>query len=520
MTYSTIVRGGTLFDGVSPLPTLSDLRLEAGEVVEVGHNLAVDGARVVDAHGQWVLPGFVDAHSHTDAGSLTGEQMELRALAGVTTDIVGQDGLGLLPDDTTSGGHMIETLAPLLGLQRVGQFSSVGDYLEAVDAGAYSRVATLVPHGAVRSAVMGPSRAVATDSEAQRMSARVRRGLAEGAVGVSTGLSYAPASAASTEELIAVLDGLPAGTPYVTHLRDYGVGFEESLAEAIRICAETNLSLHLSHFHVSGPGRRGTAATFERMVTAAPVGTTWDTYPYTSGCTFARSILPAETQALSTAALLAILRAEPLVAARIRDELDLVGPGPTVAGGWEVIYLAGEGPAAGRNELLSVAERAASAATTPGSIILAAIESTEGHACIVVDHGHVENVHRLAVSDRHLVGSDGILGSGVPHPRAANSFFRFLSWAQDGIIPVETGTMISRMTGSVASRFGLDVGVLRVGAPADILIVDPTQITAGPERGQHVPRAVQQSFIDGEPIIRNGSWLGKPLQNLALRKES
>ena len=82
-------------------------------------------------------------------------------------------------------------------------------------------------------------------------------GMRQGAVGLSTGLSYAPALAASEDEIVALLGGLAADTPYVTHVRDYGDGLGASLREAVRISARSGASLHLSHLHVSGPGRAG-----------------------------------------------------------------------------------------------------------------------------------------------------------------------------------------------------------------------------------------------------------------------
>jgi len=127
-------------------------------------------------------------------------------------------------------------------------------------------------------------------------------------------------------------------------------------------------------------------------------------------------------------------------------------------------------------------------------------------------------VRRIAREPGHVVGSDGILGSGVPHPRAAGAFLRYLRWARDGVVPVEPGAMVRAMTGATAELFGLPVGRLTPGAPADLLVVDPERLADGPDTGFWQPDAVRWSLIAGHPVVRDGRWTGMPLAGLALRR--
>lgn len=510
------MRGGTVIDGVSPHRARRDVRIVDGSIAEVANALDADGCRVVDADGLWVMPGFVDAHSHADAAALTGEGMQERALAGVTTEIVGQDGLGLAFSTGAAWSVMEDTLLPIAGgLPSSTGYRDVAEYLAAVDRSAYARVATHVPHGNVRAAVLRSDLRAATPDEMDAMRELVLRGVAQGAVGVSTGLSYAPALAADTAELIEVLRGVPTGTPYVTHLRDYAAGFTAAVDEAVSVCRSTGLSLHLSHFHVSGPGRAGTAGAYLPVLSDAKA--TWDTYPYTSGCTFLRSILPARAAALTAQELQASLKTEGYGAA-LAAELDAAGPGPTVAGGWESIHLVGLGDGdAARWESRTVADIAADTGSGAGSIVVRALEATRGAACLIVDHGHLDNVRALTGAQGHLVGSDGVMGSGRPHPRVTNAFFRFLAWARAGAVPVSVEEMVARMTARTAARFRLPLGAIEVGHPADLLVIDPDSVEAGPEFGHRTPSAVVHSFIAGAPVVVDGRWRGDARPGLALR---
>lgn len=529
MTSAQLIRGGTVFDGLTPDPRDVDIRIMGGHIVEIGPRLPVDGSRIVDADSGWVLPGFVDAHSHADGGVMDGTGMETRALAGVTTEIVGQDGLGLSYADGLNTSLIAETIAPIIGSWSRGGYSTIGDYLRDADRSAYARVATLVPHGAVRASVMGSRHDRARPAEIVRMAQLTAAGLADGAAGVSTGLSYSPAIAADAAELISVFADLPEGTPYVTHLRDYGAGMRDAIAEAALICNSTRLSLHLSHFHVSGEEREGQGEAFLAQAKDLTTGgrpITWDTYPYTSGCTFIRAILPNTSQEYTNDELVVRLTSDAQFAADTRALIDRLGPGPTVAVGWERIRLAG----LASSELVhcglaawdgkSVSEVAALTQRTAAEVVLDTVIATRGNACIIVDQGYRSNVIRIAEGDGHLVGSDGIMGSGIPHPRVANSFFRFLAWAEHGTVAVSPSEMVARMTRKVAQRFGLQVGALAVGMPADILVVDPREIEEGPETGTYRPRAVRTSLIGGERVVENGLWKGKEMGGLALRSRS
>ena len=522
MSGHFLIRGGTVYDGATPEPRTADLRVRDGSVTEIARGLALDGATTIDASGTWVTPGFIDAHSHCDLAALSGQGMEGRARAGVTTEIVGQDGLGFAPAIGAAVDAMVDVLTPITGETPSAVWPSVRDYLQAIDAGAFARVATLVPHGAVRAAVMGRASRLASATERDNMASLTAVEMANGAVGVSTGLSYPPALWSDTEELVQVAAAMPPGQGrYVTHLRDYGDGFDASLVEAFDIGRRSGRPVHLSHLHVSGPGRSGGAPRYLQLLESAAesgVALTWDSYPYTIACTFLRTKLPQELQDASGSELSALLRSSER-SATVAAALDRAGPGPTVAVGWQGLYLSGlQGTPLARWDGRSPAEIAATERSmTSGQVIVEVVRALEGMACILVAQGHQENVVAIATPNRHVVGSDGIPGSGVPHPRATGSFMRFLRWARDGVVDVSVGEMVARMSGRTAHLFGLPVGRLEMGAPADVLVIDPAALSDGPDTGAYTPSALRYSFLSGEPAIDDGCWLAPRLPALAIR---
>jgi N-acyl-D-amino-acid deacylase len=516
-----VIRGGTVFDGAAPTGRAADVRIQDGRVTAVAPRLPRDGAREVDARDAWVMPGFVDAHSHADLAVLSGTAMELRARAGVTTELVGQDGLGFAPVTGAAAELMAEVLSPITGEEPPFEWAAVGDYLRTVDAGAFARVATLVPHGAVRAQVVGREPRPATAAECERIAAAVGTSMADGAVGLSTGLSYPPALWSRTEELVAAAAAMPRATDrYVTHLRDYGSRFDEAVEEALAIGMRSRRPVHLSHFHVSGPGRGGAATRYlERVRAVARQGTavTWDSYPYTMACTFLTTVLPTDLQVLPGADLAARL-ADPAEAARVAARLDRDGPGATVSVGWDRVLLSGlSATPLAAWDARPIADVARSSGRTSGQVVAEVAHRLAGRACILVRQGHTVNVRVIAESPEQVAGSDGIPGSGVPHPRASGTFLRFLRWARDGVLDVGVGEMVRRMTGAAAGLFGLRTGRLAKGWPADLLVVDPAALDDGPDIGPWAPDAVRHSFLAGEPVLDDGRWLAPRLPGLAMR---
>ncbi|HEX4683815.1 MAG TPA: amidohydrolase family protein [Gemmatimonadaceae bacterium] len=273
-----LIRGGTLVDGTGSGPRRADVGIVGDRITFVGDAAAarVTGGRTIDATGLIVAPGFIDPHTHT-AGDLSSAQRKANLaylMQGVTTVITNND-----------GGGPIDIAAQLAGWQKNG----IG-----------TNAAVYIGQGSVRRAVMGMSGGAPTSEQLDSMKRLVGRGMRAGAIGLSTGLYYAPGSYSSTEEVIELAKVAAADRGlYDSHIRDessYTIGLIASIDEVIRIGREAGLPVHVSHIKALGAdvwGESDTVIAMMKHARAAGVDITASQYPYTaSGTSVGPSLLP------------------------------------------------------------------------------------------------------------------------------------------------------------------------------------------------------------------------------------
>ena len=201
--FDIIIKGGTVYDGTGRGGIRTDVGISGDSIVAVGDLGDREAAKIVDASGKSVAPGFIDTHSHSDLRLLVGEPPTLKLAQGITTEILGQDGLSVAPIVDKDIPLYQKMLQGLLGDHDLEwKWRSAAEYLDALAAKTLPlNVAYLVPHGPIRTAVMGMDNRHATDSEVNSMRPMLDRGLAEGGCGLSTGLIYPPCSFANSDEL-------------------------------------------------------------------------------------------------------------------------------------------------------------------------------------------------------------------------------------------------------------------------------------------------------------------------------
>ncbi|MFC7007274.1 N-acyl-D-amino-acid deacylase family protein [Halalkalicoccus salilacus] len=270
----------------------------------------LDAETRIDAGGSVVCPGFIDAHSHSDLELFADPTLAPKTRQGITTEILGQDGFSMAPlyDESAIDGWR-ERLSGLAGrLDREWGWNSIGEYLDEIErAGLAPNVATLVGHGTVRYEVLGMEDVTPTDADLEEMAGLVREGLEDGAIGLSTGLVYAPQTYSDTEEvsrLVAELE--PYGQPFVAHVRSEGRWIWEALDEFIDVGAEHGVPLHISHFKLTGEEQQGKAERLLAQVEIARergVDLTADQYPYTAGSSMLTSLLPPWVQSQDSTAI-------------------------------------------------------------------------------------------------------------------------------------------------------------------------------------------------------------------------
>lgn len=290
-----VIAGATVLDGTGAPGYRADVRIADGRIAEVGRRLS--GGRTVAAAGLALAPGFVDMHSHSDLALLTEPEHLAKVSQGVTLEVIGQDGLSYAPVDDTTLALLREQLAGWNG-DPPGfdwDWRSVGEYLDRLDRGIAVHAAYLVPQGTVRMRRVGWANRPATEGELAAMRADVAAGLAEGAVGMSSGLTYPPGGYADTDELVELCRVVAAhGGYYSPHHRGYGAGALDHFAEMIDVARRSGVSLHLAHATMNfgvNVGRAGELLALLDDATGCDISL--DTYPYLAGRPTWRHCCPA-----------------------------------------------------------------------------------------------------------------------------------------------------------------------------------------------------------------------------------
>ncbi|MDI9390420.1 MAG: amidohydrolase family protein, partial [Synergistota bacterium] len=203
--YDVLIKGGTVIDGTGAPGFISDVAISGGKIASIARCIEEGAKTVIDAGGLCVTPGFIDTHSHSDLMLLDNPHLEEKVRQGVTTEILGQDGLGLAPLTSAGAKEMLqEHLAGLLGTPNIEwDWSSFAEYLKRYSRkGIINNIGALASHGAVRIAVMGMEDRHASRDELNRMKEILDECMCSGALGLSTGLIYPPCCYAAFDELV------------------------------------------------------------------------------------------------------------------------------------------------------------------------------------------------------------------------------------------------------------------------------------------------------------------------------
>ncbi|HWM08351.1 MAG TPA: D-aminoacylase [Solirubrobacteraceae bacterium] len=513
MALDLVIAGGTLVDGDGARP--GDVGVAGGRLV-LG-DLGGADARRIDAAGAVVAPGFIDTHTHSDLGPLLGPEHEDVAAAsvrqGVTTEVAGNCGFSPFPIGSPHRADVEEQLSPLFGDVPL-PWDDLTGYREAVQgAGMRNDLALLVGHGTLRAAVMGFADRPARDDELALMRRRLEEALDQGAVGMSSGLVYAPSMYAPLEELVELGRILARhGVPYTSHIRNETHGLEDAVEEALAVGRGSGAAVHLSHHKAAGRDNWGRTETTLAMVDAAResgMDVTLDVYPYVAGSTLLHSLLPPWSQEGGTAAMLERLATErPRIVRDVRDGL----PGWHNIGGaagWDKVSISAcpEPSLEGR----VIADLAAEAGADPVEHVCELLLAYGGHVQVILEVMAEEDVRRVLRHRCTAIGSDGIPMPGRPHPRWAGSFARVLGRYVREERVLELEDAVRKMTALPASRFGLrDRGRLADGARADLVVFDPGAVIdrATFEDSVLPPDGIRLVVVGGAVVVEEGSLTG------------
>jgi N-acyl-D-amino-acid deacylase len=466
MKCDLLLKNGVVIDGSGNPRYRADVAIQNGKISAVGPDLQVQADTVVDVAGASISPGFIDVHTHDDRLVLADPSMQPKVSQGATTVITGNCGISLAPLGRT-------TAVPPLNLvaddseQRYGSFKEYFEALEKTPSA--MNVASLAGHTTMRAVTMQQLDRPANADEIAQMQKLVQEALDAGVVGVSTGLYYAPAQAATAEEIQAVFEPLRGTNAVIaSHIRNEAEQVLEAMTEAMSIANALGVRQVISHHKVNGRANHGrsveTLALIDQASTRGDV--CMDCYPYVASSTVLRQ--DAVEQAART--LIAWSTPKPETAGRYVDDLL-------------------------KQQNLGLTEFLAS--LQPAGAIYFSMDEAD--------------VERIMAHPETMIGSDGLPHDTFPHPRLWGAFPRVLGhYSRDRkIFSLETA--IHKMTGMPAAKFGLkDRGMIAPGFAADLVVFDPEQVRdlatfTDPKR----PAAgIQRVYVNGVTSWRNGASTG------------
>ncbi|MEU6395037.1 D-aminoacylase [Streptomyces sp. NPDC046939] len=514
-----VIKDARVIDGTGGASYRADVAIDdAGRIAEItreGEGPRLTAARTLDGSGLALSPGFIDMHAHSDLALLRDPDHSAKAAQGVTLEVLGQDGLSYAPvDDRT----LAEVRRAITGWNGDGSdidfdWRTVGEYLDRLDRGIAVNAAYLIPQGTVRMYAVGWEDRDATPAELDHMRRLVAEGMEQGAVGMSSGLTYTPGMYAKDAELtelcrvVARYDGY-----YCPHHRSYGAGALDAYREMVALTRTADCSLHLAHATMNFGVNRGKGVDLLALLDDAIAGgadISLDTYPYTPGATTLVAMLPSWANEGGPDATLARLLDDD-TAERIRHHVEEIGSDGChgVPMEWETIEISGvSDPVLAAYVGKTVAAAAAERGEAPWITARRLLVEDKLGSTILQHVGHEDNVRAIMQHPVHTGGSDGILQGAKPHPRAYGTFPHYLGhYARDlGVMSLEE--TVAHLTSRPAARLRLpDRGLVREGYRADLVLFDPETVAAGSsfEAPRTLPVGIPHVLIDGRFVIEDG----------------
>jgi N-acyl-D-amino-acid deacylase len=516
-----LITGGLVVDGTGNPGYYAAVGVE-GERVRVlrGALDGVDAARVIDARGRVVCPGFIDMHAHSGLVMLVEPRHEPKVRQGVTTEVIGIDGCSYAPFHAHEDlARFVEVNAGLDGCPPLpGRWATVEQYLDLFQHRVAVNVVYVVGNSPLRICAMGWDNKPPSRAELENMTALLRVAMEEGAWGMSTGLDYPPGSYADTAELVALSrEAARLGGIYHTHVR-YSLGdrFLDPFREAIDIGRQSGIATHITHFYHRTTAPAGARRMLDLVEDAREDGldVTFDSYPYVFSSTRLNIVIPQWAFDGGPERLRAAL-ASPEARARMRKEI-----GPRAASWHEMWITHLKRREHHRFEGRSIAEVAEMMGKDPVDAVCDLLLLEDQQVSYVSAGANAATLPKFVSHPLSMVGSDALLIGDYPSPRSYGTFPVILAEyvREDRFLSLPDA--IRKMTSFPAQRLGLpDRGLLRDGFKADVVVFDAGRVKAPATRlePKQFPIGIEQVIVNGKVVVDGGRHTGA-LAGRALRR--
>ena len=517
--YDLLIENGTVVDGSGERGFAAAVGVRHGRLeVVYGDTSALQADERIDASGQVVAPGFVDLHSHSGLTLFTAPTHEPKVLQGVTTEVIGVDGLSYAPfRDAGDLRALVEMNAGLDGRPDLAyDWSTVTSYLDRLDALHPSvNLAFLVGNTALRVAAAGWDEVEATPAQVADMRAMLREAMQEGAIGLSSGLDYPPGSYATTDELAELTnEAARHGGFYHTHVR-YPLGdrYLDPYREAIEIGRRGEGPAHITHFYHKQIFPEGPGPMLALVDDARTEGldVTFDTYPYEWASTRLLIMIPPWAQSGGP------MRTKERLADRsVRDRIrrELAERGVLFAGrrAWDDVRLgAFTRPDLLRWEGRTLGDVIADRGDDPVDVLCDLLLAEDLRLNQVTPGPWSESLREFVRHPVGMIGTDSTFVGAKPSPRSYGSFPRVLGQfvREEALLSLEEA--VRSMTSAPAQRIGLsDRGVIRDGAVADLVVLDPDAVraTCTYDEPCSYPEGIGWVIVNGDVVVRDGAHTG------------
>jgi N-acyl-D-amino-acid deacylase len=505
--FDLLIRNGRILDGTGNPSFVNDVGLRDGKIASIGALANARAARVIDANGLAVAPGFIDIHNHSDDTVLEDGDAQSMVRQGVTSMIFGEGG------SAAPSAAWKDFSSYFAELKRRGVSTNIGSYIGS------STVWTTV-HGAEA----GPASA----DELNRMRAVVREAMEQGALGVASSLSGPPGVWIDTDTLVAMCEAAaPYGGIYSTHIRTEGEGVFKAVSEAMEIGRRARIPVDVIHLKIAEHKLWGKMPDLVSLITAARAQgqlVEANVYPYRAGQNNLASIIPPWAHEGGAGAMIQRLK-EPALRSRIESEILNGIPGSdwynhyTATGGWEGMLLVTlRNPKYKQFEGKRMSEVIKATGKPPLDVLFELLTENDGSVPTVYFH-HAEDDMRYALkqpfvsigSDGSAVKTEGPLAAGNPHPRYYGTFPRVLGRyvREEKLISLEEA--VRKMTSANAAKIHIyDRGLLRPGQWADVTVFNPNTIidNATFEKPHQYATGVEYVIVNGKIVLEHGRHTG------------